>query len=38
MILKILPSFLPIYHLASDISTRPQQVSPVQMSGGQVSA
>jgi len=28
---------LPVHHLSNDISTRPKQVSPVQMTGGQFS-
>jgi len=30
--------FLPVHHPFSDISTRSQQVSPIQMMGGWVSA
>ena len=32
-----LTPFLPVHHLSTDISTRPEWVLPIQMMGGEVS-
>jgi len=36
MILEDFLIFLPIHHLASDVSIRPKQISPIQVVGGWV--